>query len=190
MAAMNPHRWALGASRLIFRAILRARGVDCRTTIKFTHLAPRVRNAGKMSLGRGMIVRAPVTRAQLETSPNGRLLIGDRVFINEGAIIAAHLSITIADDVKIGDFTAIHDSDFHDLAPGLPVRVAPVTIGRNVWIGRNAVILPGVDIGENAVVAAGSIVTASVAANTLVGGNPARLIRSLSIDEPKDYVRT
>jgi serine acetyltransferase len=53
--------------------------------------------------------------------------------------------------------------------PGQPVRVAPVVIGRNAWLGRNVVVLPGVAIG--------AIVTSNVAANTLVGGNPARLIR-------------
>ena len=142
-----------------------------------------------MQIGRGFTVRAPVTRAQLETSADGTLTIGDRVFINEGVIIAAHCAITIEGDVKIGDFTTIHDSDFHGLTPDLPVRIAAVRIERNAWLGRNVVVLPGVTVGENAVVAAGSIVTGNVAANTLVGGNPARLIRELTIADAATYVR-
>jgi acetyltransferase-like isoleucine patch superfamily enzyme len=55
--------------------------------------------------------------------------------------------------------------------------MSKVVIGRNVWIGRNSIVLPGVHIGDNSVVAAGSVVNSDVEPNTLVGGTPARLIR-------------
>ncbi|WP_442854348.1 DapH/DapD/GlmU-related protein [Arthrobacter sp. Soil782] len=61
---------------------------------------------------------------------------------------------------------------------------AAVVIGRNVWIGSNATILPGVTIGDNAVVAAASVVTKDVPANTVVVGSPARVARSLA-DNPE-----
>jgi len=61
------------------------------------------------------------------------------------------------------------------------VRTAPVTIGRNVWIGRGAVLLPGVTIGDHAVVAAGAIVTKDVPAAAVVAGNPARVVRDLGV---------
>jgi len=59
------------------------------------------------------------------------------------------------------------------------LRCNPVHIGRNAWIGVGAIILPGVTIGENAVVAAGAVVTKDVAPNTIVGGNPAKLIKTI-----------
>jgi acetyltransferase-like isoleucine patch superfamily enzyme len=189
MASRTLGRAILGLSRYWFFFRLRARGVTCASRVIFTHKTPRIRNAGKMLIGRALGVRCPETRAQLETSPTGRLVIGDHVFINEGVIISAVSEITIGDYAKIGDFTRIHDSDFHEVSPDHPVRVAPVAIGRNAWLGSNVIVLRGVAIGANAVVASGAIVTASVPANTVVGGNPARVIRELSIADPERYVR-
>ena len=57
---------------------------------------------------------------------------------------------------------------------------APIHIGRNVWIGANATVLPGVTVGDGAVVAAGAVVTKDVAPNTIVGGVPAKLIKSIN----------
>ena len=89
----------------------------------------------------------------------------------------------------IADNASIHDSDFHETSPGAAVRVAAIAIGRNAWIGRNAIVVPGVTIGQNAIVAAGAVVTKDVPANTIVGGNPARVIRQLEILDPDTYVR-
>lgn len=65
----------------------------------------------------------------------------------------------------------------------------PVVIGRNAWLGSSVVLLRGVTVGANAVVAAGAVGTADVAANTFVRGNPARLVRTLPIADPDRYVR-
>jgi acetyltransferase-like isoleucine patch superfamily enzyme len=92
----------------------------------------------------------------------------------------------------------IADSDFHPLAPAQRIidahalapffkdrpprpklRTAPVIISDNVWIGMNAIILKGVTIGENSVVAAGAVVTKSVPANVVVAGNPAAVVRDV-----------
>lgn len=59
------------------------------------------------------------------------------------------------------------------------MEAEPITIGNNVWIGGSATILPGVSIGDNAVVGAGSVVTRDVAPNTVVAGNPAKVIRQI-----------
>ncbi|MDQ0643810.1 acetyltransferase-like isoleucine patch superfamily enzyme [Microbacterium murale] len=69
----------------------------------------------------------------------------------------------------------------HDLAPSrrADMHPAPVSIGRNVWIGANATILAGVTIGDDAVVAAASVVTKDVPARTVVVGSPARVVRSV-----------
>jgi acetyltransferase-like isoleucine patch superfamily enzyme len=68
---------------------------------------------------------------------------------------------------------------YKERPPRPAIRTAPVKIGDNVWIGMNAVILKGVNIGDNAVIAAGSVVSKSVAANTIVAGNPAILVKQL-----------
>lgn len=65
------------------------------------------------------------------------------------------------------------EEERHDLFP------APIHIGRNVWIGANATVLPGVTIGDHAVIAAGAVVTKDVPANTVVGGVPAKVIRMM-----------
>lgn len=118
-------------------------------------------------------------RACLQAYNGARIIIGDRALINSGATILAAQSVTIGDDLKLGSFAYITDTDSHEVVPGSGVRVQPLTIGDNVWIGRGAIVLPGCDIGDGAVVAAGAVVTKPVPAHTLVAGNPARPVRSL-----------
>ncbi len=107
--------------------------------------------------------------------------IGDRVFINQNCTFYALAEITIGDDVLIGPNVSLISSG-HPVAPSQR-RAAlvgkPITVGNGVWIAAGATVIGGVTIGENSVVAAGSVVTRDVPANTLVGGNPARVIRSI-----------
>jgi acetyltransferase-like isoleucine patch superfamily enzyme len=168
---------------------LRLRGVRNTSRAGLRGKKPRIRNAGTMRIGVNFRVHGRVTRVQLGTSASGTLVIGDHVGMNEGVSIFAQSEITIGDHVMISDYVSINDTDYHELAPGLSTRVAPVRIGRNVWLGRNAIVVRGVTIGENAVVAAGAVVTRDVAPNTIVGGNPAQLIRELEIADPENYVR-
>lgn len=144
---------------------------------------PIIHNGRRISAGPRLYIRGLQARAELGASRDGRLVLGARVFINQGVNIWAQSSVSIGDDAKLADFVAISDTNFHDIEPGAPVTIAAVTIGVNVWIGRSAIVLPGVTIGDHAVVGAGSVVSGHVAASTLVGGNPARLIRELSRDE-------
>lgn len=107
-----------------------------------------------------------------------RVNIGKNVFINNNLICMARGSITIDDDVMIGPgvslLTANHDFDDHRV-----LLCSPIHIHKNAWIGARAVILPGVTIGENAVVAGGAVVTKDVEANTVVGGNPVKVLKKL-----------
>jgi acetyltransferase-like isoleucine patch superfamily enzyme len=128
---------------------------------------------------------------------NAIISIGQRVFIN-GTIIAA-TKIEIGDDVMISWGVTIVDHNSHSISfshraadvtnwrmgkkDWTQVKVAPVQIGDKVWIGLNALILKGVTIGEGAVVGAGAVVTKDVPAWTIVGGNPARIIREIGADE-------
>jgi acetyltransferase-like isoleucine patch superfamily enzyme len=90
--------------------------------------------------------------------------------------------LEIADDVMIGPNVSIITSG-HPVEPSQRrngVIAKPIVIERNVWIAAGATIIGGVTVGENSVVAAGSVVTKSAPPNTLVGGNPARVIRSIA----------
>ncbi|WP_417217057.1 DapH/DapD/GlmU-related protein [Arthrobacter sp.] len=106
--------------------------------------------------------------------------IGCRVFINAGCKFQDQGGITIGDDCLIGHNVVIATLN-HDVAPGrrADMHPAPVWIGRNVWIGANATILPGVTIGDDAVVAAAAVVTRDVPARSVVVGSPARVVRSV-----------
>jgi acetyltransferase-like isoleucine patch superfamily enzyme len=126
---------------------------------------------------------------------NGKCTIGDFTLLN-GALIMADEKIDIGSHCLISWNVGIADSDFHPLDPAQrlvdaqalapyfkdrpprpKLRTAPVKIADNVWIGMNAVILKGVTIGENCVVAAGSVVTKSVEPNKVVAGNPAVVVK-------------
>lgn len=107
--------------------------------------------------------------------------LGKRIFINSGCKIQDQGGVTIGDDTLIGHNVVIATLN-HDLSPSrrADMHPAPVTIGRNVWIGSNATILPGVHIGDDAVVAAASVVTKDVPAGAVVVGSPARMVRSVT----------
>lgn len=108
--------------------------------------------------------------------------VGRNVFINQNCTFYDLGGLDIADDVLIGPNVSLITSG-HPLEPSRRrafTTAKPIAIERNVWIAAGATVIGGVTIGENAVVAAGSVVTRDVPANTLVGGNPARLIRSIA----------
>ena len=141
------------------------------------------------------IIPTSVTRALFLRSMG--MTIGKDVAINHGIQVRLPHRITIGDDVFLaedlildgrGDLTVGSHSSFasraqvwtaqHDWkSPDFAYVSAPVTIGSYCWIGPSAIVLPGVKIGDGAVVAAGSIVVADVDPWTLVGGNPARKLR-------------
>lgn len=98
-------------------------------------------------------------------------------YINYKSVIECFERIEIGEDTIISERVQIRDSNNHIInRPGYKVS-APVIIGDHVWIGESAIILPGVTIGNNSVIAAGAIVTHDVPSNCIVAGNPARIIR-------------
>lgn len=108
------------------------------------------------------------------------ILIGEGVFINACCHFQDHGGIVIGDGCQIGH-NVVFATLNHELDPGRrkDTRPAPIVLGKNIWIGSSATILQGVTIGDNAVVAAGAVVVHDVPANTIVGGVPARLIRTI-----------
>ena len=104
--------------------------------------------------------------------------IGKNVFINHACTFLDLGGITIEDDVQIGPKVNIITEN-HPVDPSQRkmLNLKSVLVKRNAWIGAAATILPGVTVGENAIVAAGAVVHRDVAANTIVGGIPARTIK-------------
>ncbi len=105
--------------------------------------------------------------------------IGERVFINSGCRFQDQGGIVIGDDCLIGHNVVLATLN-HALDPAHrgDMHPAPVVIGSNVWLGANVTVLPGVTIGDDAVVGAASVVTKDVPAGAVVVGSPSRVVRS------------
>ncbi|MBB4266736.1 sugar O-acetyltransferase [Roseospira visakhapatnamensis] len=123
-------------------------------------------------IGAHSAIRAPI---YIDYGYN--IFVGDHVFMNYGCVVLDVCRITIGSGTQIGPgvqiYAADHPRDPKDRAAGLEMG-KPVTIGANVWIGGHAVLLPGVTIGDDAIIGAGSIVTRDVPAGVTVAGNPAK----------------
>jgi len=128
-------------------------------------------------LGEGSEIKPP-----LRCDYGYRIRVGARTFVNYGLVALDVASIAIGDDVQIGPNVQL-------LTPTHPVEpdarrakweaAEPIAIEGNVWLGGGVIVLPGVTIGENTVVGAGSIVTKDLPPNVVAAGNPARVVRSL-----------
>jgi serine acetyltransferase len=110
------------------------------------------------------------------------LRIGDRCVIGRGSHIVAHQSVVIGDDVWTGPYVYITDQNHGYQDPGTPIGQQfpvnrPVRIGKGSWLGAGAIILPGANIGENVVIAAGSVVRGEIPDRCVVAGVPAKIVR-------------
>jgi maltose O-acetyltransferase len=127
-------------------------------------------------VGEGAIIRPPFF---CDYGFNIRL--GANVFLNFNCVILDVVEVTIGEGTQIGPavqiYTADHPRDPSQRRDGLEYG-RPVRIGRNVWIGGGGIILPGVAVGDDAVIGAGSVVTRDVPKGATVAGNPARLLAS------------
>ena len=125
------------------------------------------------NIGEGSRVMPPITVVR-----GNSVKIGRGVVIMNNALMMAAGGITIDDDVMVAANAQLISNN-HDLYDHAVLTCKPVHLKRNCWIGAGATILPGVTVGENAVVGAGSIVTRDVEDNTVVAGNPARVVKRL-----------
>ena len=114
----------------------------------------------------------------------GRLVLGRNVLINSGCVFLDHGGITLGDDAMLGPHVSLCTTT-HDLVPDLRhshTHSSPIRIGANAWLGAGVVVLPGITIGDNSVIAANSVVTADVPANAMYAGSPARFKKWLLAD--------
>lgn len=117
---------------------------------------------------------------RIECLPNAVLEIGDKTYINHDSEIRCREHVSIGNNVSIAYNVLIQDSDYHTMnkEDGTPKpQTLPIVIEDDVWIGANAIVLKGVTLGRGCVIAAGAVVTKSAPAYSLVGGNPARIIK-------------
>jgi len=169
-------------------------GVSVAQRTKVAWRKIRLRDGCKLSIGSGSIVESAI----LYDRAGGSVRIGERTFIGASTLVCAE-GIEIGDDVLVSWGCTIVDHNSHPLAwkdrrgdvgnwfegrkDWTSVERAAVRIGNKAWIGFNVIVLKGVDIGEGAIVGAGSVVTRDVPAFTVVAGNPARPIRELKQHE-------
>lgn len=128
-------------------------------------------------LGEGAVIR-PLLRCDYGSN----VAIGARSFINFDCVLLDCNRITIGDEVQFGPgvhvYTATHPLDAPLRRSGAEYAL-PVAIGHGVWLGGGVIVCPGVSIGENTVVGAGSVVTRNLPANAVAAGNPCRVMRAL-----------
>lgn len=149
---------------------------------------------GHMSIGHNFAMHNTINgnpigcyeKCTFYVAPNCKIEIGDNVGVSQTALIS-YASIVIGNNVKIGAGTCLWTTDFHSLDPMIRRgshdlenrKSLPIEIHDNVFIGAKSIILKGVCIGENSIVGAGSVVTKSIPANEIWGGNPAKFIRKI-----------
>jgi acetyltransferase-like isoleucine patch superfamily enzyme len=143
---------------------------------------PILYNRGKVTIGKRFVMRSRIVPSEIGAAlPGSELKVGDRVFVNHGATVIANCYIEIGDDTLIGEFTALYDTNHHPVDSAHPQKYEPIIVGSNVWLGRGVIVLPGSKIGNNSVVAAGSVVRGNIPADVLVAGNPAHPVKTLTI---------
>lgn len=140
----------------------------------------RTSGNGALVFGRNAIIK----RGCDIIASGGQITIGHSAFIGTGSIIVSRQSITIGNNALIAEYVTIRDQD-HRFGGDVPTALngfdtAPIMIGNNVWIGAKATITSGVTIGDNAVIAAGAVLTSDVPANTVVGGIPAKILKTIN----------
>ena len=152
------------------------------------------RDPSRVVLGENVICRGLL---RVEHFGEGRIEIGESVYIGDDCLVSCALSVLIGHHALLAHGVHIFDNDTHPLdwqqraedvrailrgkpQQKPPVSSAPVVIGEHAWIGFNSVILKGVTVGARSVVAAASVVTKDVPPDTLVAGNPARVIRTMN----------
>ena len=172
-AALLRKGWDEGMTRLHLR--------HCTRVGHFARVygRPRISNKGVLTIGDHVSMLSTVVPCELLVFEGASLEIGAHSFINYGTSIAATGSVRIGRHCLLGMYSIIFDNDFHqvDHRRTRP-EPSPVVLEDNVWLGHRTLVLPGVTIGHDSVVGAGSIVVKDIPPRSIAVGNPARVIRS------------
>ncbi len=132
-------------------------------------------------VGKNCYIEPPLT-----CSYGFHMFVGDEFFANSNCLFMDDAKITFGNDVFIGPncqfYTAHHPIHWKKRNSKLE-KAIPITVGNNVWFGGSCVILPGVTIGSNVVIGAGSVVTRDIPDNVIAAGNPARVLRPITEED-------
>jgi acetyltransferase-like isoleucine patch superfamily enzyme len=150
------------------------------------------KSSTNVKLGNGVVCRGVI---RIEDWANGNIVISDNVYIGDNVIISVADSIYIGNNVLIAHGVQIFDNNTHptnnyerledynsiksDSKKSINVKSKKIIINDNVWIGFNSTILKGVNIGKNSIIASNSLITSDVPENSIYGGNPAKLLKSI-----------
>lgn len=174
---------------LIIVPVVRSIANSAGSNLRFEHI-PYIRGHGRISIGSNVYVSGKIGvhfSSHPEVPPE--LIIGNNTFIGPAASFSVAKKIEVGSHCLISSNVSIMDNDGHPADPearlrGEPVspeKIKPVVIKDNVWIGMHSLIMKGVTIGEGSIVGASSVVLEDVPPNTLVTGNPAKMVRALKI---------
>jgi acetyltransferase-like isoleucine patch superfamily enzyme len=148
---------------------------------------PAIKNEGRLRIGDRVRITSTIATFELGVGPEGTMEIGSNVLINYGCSFGATKLLRIGDRCNIGTQCILIDNAFHELDPDLrdvQPESQPVILERNVWLASRVIVLPGVTVGENSVIGAGSVVTKNIPPNVLAAGIPARVIRPIRGEAP------
>jgi maltose O-acetyltransferase len=139
---------------------------------------PKVVNQGTMTFGERVRLDSTVAKLEMVVLPGGHLEVGNNVFVNYGSSLVSSKHVKIGDDVLIGTHVMVMDCDFHRVEDkSWDTSGEPIVLEDRVWLGNRSMVLKGVTVGHDAVVAAGSVVTRDVPPRTVVAGVPAKVVR-------------
>lgn len=167
--------------RTMVNGWVRFRGAELGRRVRVSG-RPRVVAIGTMRIGSGVQIYSTLARSEFVADHGATLEIGDRTLVNFGTSIVAIERVTIGAHCHIGPHCYILDNSFHELEPERRLerpRSRPITIEDNVWLGARVIVMPGVTIGRDSVVGAGSVVTKDIPSRTLAAGVPAKPLREL-----------
>jgi maltose O-acetyltransferase len=148
-----------------------------------------IKNQGKIELGNHVFLNSYPDGELYKTGllahfHSSLIKIGDNCLLN-GTIVHSRDTVIIGDNCMFGPGVVILDNDSHNTSIDPAARrtgritVSPVIIGNNVWVGMHSILMKGVHIGDNSIIASGSVITKDVPSNQLFGGNPARFLKNL-----------
>lgn len=146
---------------------------------KFNHTMPGTEDYQQLmaelfpGMGEGSRIGAPLSGVRFH-----QVKIGRNVIVMPGCLMMSAGGITLDDGAMIAANVQLISNN-HDLYERQIITCKPIHIGKNVWVGAGATILPGVTVGDNAVIGAASVVTRDVPSDTIVAGNPAKIIRKV-----------
>jgi carbonic anhydrase/acetyltransferase-like protein (isoleucine patch superfamily) len=179
--------WYWFSNKFYYEPMLRSCCYSVGKNLKTDGDIPLIEGGGKIIIGNNVTIG---NRGAWIISPNlyqtPELIIGDNTTINYQVGISVENKVEIGHNCIVAGECMMFDNNSHSISPENSRRmtkedVAPIKIEDNVWIGMRSMIFKGVIIGEGSVIAAGSVVTKSVPSRTLVGGNPAKIIKEIRL---------